>query len=105
MCYHEWEREYEALEETSQAITLDDMPHSHNPVNMLENVAIRRAELAEKMKVVEDTAEEADPELSKYILKGVTDDDAKYENLNIPCSRNTYYDRRRKFYYLLNKKI
>lgn len=55
------------------------------------------------MKLVEDAAKETDPELCRYLLKGVTNG-LSYDELGyIPCSRDTYYNRYRKFFYHLNK--
>lgn len=60
---------------------------------------------SDRMKLVEDAAEKADPDLSSYILKGVTEG-ISYECLRhcheMPCSRDTYYDRYRKFFWALN---
>lgn len=74
-----------------------------------ENLAIRRTELEEKCKTIEQTAIEADPELYQYILEGVTTDYATYRYLKdakkIPCGDQKYYRTRRKFYWLLSKKV
>lgn len=63
----------------------------------------------EKCKVIEQTAIEADPELYTWILEGVIHDYATYRYLRdakqIPCGKDMYYDRRRKFYWLLSRKI
>ena len=44
-----------------------------------------------------------------WILEGVTTDYATYRYLRdskkIPCGKKMYYERRRKFYYLMSKKI
>ncbi|MBR2258565.1 MAG: hypothetical protein IJ899_14795 [Blautia sp.] len=106
--YREWKAELESLD-GRRAVGYDAAPggggESSDPTY---NLARRRAELEEKILNVEECAYEADGELAKYILLGVTDDSATYnfmdKRLNIPCGKNTYYDRRRKFYYLLDKK-
>lgn len=63
----------------------------------------------EKCKTIEQTAIEADPELYQYILEGVTTDYATYRYLKdakkIPCGDQKYYRTRRKFYWLLSKKV
>lgn len=68
--------------------------------------AIARATYKNKMELVEQAAIAADSELYKYILVGVTEE-CTYEQikarLEIPCSRETYYDRYRKFFWILNK--
>lgn len=59
-----------------------------------------------KISTVEQAAIEADAELYVYILQAVTEG-LSYEmlkvRLEIPCSRDTFYDRYRKFFWLLNK--
>lgn len=60
----------------------------------------------ERMDMIQQAADDADPELSYYILKGVTEGrsyDYLKTNFNIPCSKDTYYDRYRKFFWFLNK--
>ena len=82
-------------------------------VGITENLIVVRYEKGYresfKCKLIEQTAMETDSELYQYIIKAVTNEYVTYKYLqtimNIPCSRNTYYDRRRKFYYLLSKKI
>lgn len=60
----------------------------------------------ERMQAVEQAAIDADPDLSSYILKAVTEG-LSYNHLKarleIPCSRDTYYDRYRRFFWLLSK--
>ena len=68
--------------------------------------AVAKAYYASKIKMIERMATQADSELSDYILKAVTEE-LSYSYLktkmNIPCSRDTYYDRYRKFFWLLSK--
>lgn len=57
--------------------------------------------------MVEQSAREADPVLGDYILKGVTEGisyDLLRAKTDIPCSKDTYYDRYRKFFWILSKK-
>jgi len=65
----------------------------------------QRKPLSDYMRMVEQSAMAADPELYSYILKSIT------ENLTfvvlksvygIPCERDMFYDRRRKFYFVLS---
>ncbi len=58
-----------------------------------------------KMRMIEQTAAKTDPELADYILKGVTEElpyDILLARYSIPCCKDTYYNRYRKFFYLLN---
>lgn len=60
-----------------------------------------------KIDLVESSAKEADPDIWGFILLGVTEDlsyvtlKMKYE---IPCGRDMYYDRYRKFFHILSRK-
>ena len=68
--------------------------------------AINKSFYSERMRVVEWAAEQADPELVNYILKGVTEElsyDHLKSRLDIPCSKDTYYDRYRRFFWLLDQ--
>lgn len=56
--------------------------------------------------LIEKTVRDTDPFLASYLLKAVTEGHAyNYlsTRLEIPCSRDTYYDRYRKFFWLLDR--
>lgn len=59
----------------------------------------------ERMDLVRRTAYDADPDLADYIFKAVTEG-LSYTYLksvmNIPCGRDMYYDRYRRFFWLLS---
>lgn len=59
-----------------------------------------------KMKLVEQACIESDPDIYGALLKSVTEG-YTYDELNardrIPCSRDTWYDRYRKFFFILDK--
>lgn len=108
--YNEWKDELQAKTDTVGAMEITDMPKVQGAaVSQTERLAIRRAELSKKIKTIEETATEVAPDLEQYIIKAVTNDWVTYRYLssimNIPCSRNTYYKHRRKFYYLISEKI
>ena len=59
-----------------------------------------------RMKIIEQAAIKADAELANYILKGVTEGysyDSLLLKFNIPCCKDTYYNRYRRFFYFLDK--
>lgn len=61
---------------------------------------------SERIKLIEKTAIETDPYLYSYIIKGVTESKSyTYLKtvLGIPCGKDLYYDRYRRFFWLLNK--
>ena len=71
-------------------------------------LATKRAEIRDKMLKVEHAAYDAGGEIAEYILKsviyeGYTFD--KMKGLGCPCERTMFYERRRKYYYLLSKEI
>lgn len=61
----------------------------------------------QRMSIVKEAAVEADESLADYILLGVTTG-VSYEHLslrhNIPCCKEIYYSRYRKFFWILSKK-
>lgn len=109
MQYNEWKDELKYRIDTVEGIELTDMPKAHGGSDSTARLAIRRAELRHKCELVEQTAIEADPEIYPYILKAVTNEGIGYNYLkmvmDIPCGRDMYYDRRRKFYWLLSSKF
>ena len=66
----------------------------------------KRLYYSERMDMINKAAQNADTELASYIFKAVTQG-LSYEALrlqmNMPCSRDVYYDRYRKFFYLLSR--
>ena len=107
--YHEWKKELSGLTDTSKAIQYSDMPKGNINPDPTGDLVERRERLVHNVDIVEKCARESDPDLYEWIMLGVTNDGVNYDSLHtlkgIPCSRNTYYERRRKFYYLLSKKI
>ena len=67
------------------------------------SLAIKRMQLLEDMKLVEQSAFEADSDIYQYIINHVADG-VPVEYLGVPCSRATFYRRKRKFFWLLDKK-
>jgi hypothetical protein len=85
---------------------IERVPTSNMPGNPTEKRALMMLFYAERMELVEKAAKEADLYLYEFILKAVTEG-LSYTylkaRLNIPCSRDTYYDRYRRFFWLLDK--
>ena len=67
--------------------------------------AVMKAYYKEKIDLIERIALDADRYLYEYILKAVTEE-LSYtylrSKLDIPCGRDMYYDRYRKFFWLLS---
>lgn len=106
--YPIWKKAYVALDGLSKRPDdLERFAKKRKNGDPTARCATARAYYATRIDMVEQTAKEADEELASYILKGVTEG-LSYEGLkarlDIPCSRDTYYDRYRRFFWLLNKK-
>lgn len=106
--YTEWKEELKYNSDTIGAMEITDIRSSRNIGDATQQLAMRRVKLEQNCRLIEQTAIEADPDIYQYLLKAVTREDVTYRYLKmimgIPCSHNTYYDRRRKFYWLLNKR-
>lgn len=107
--YTEWKDELKYKKDTVSSVNVTDMPTSGENGDATANLAIRRVELQRKCELIEQTAIEADSEIYKYIIKGVTEENATYKYLKqilgMPCGKKMYYERRRKFYWMLSKKM
>ena len=106
--YNEWKDKLKYKCDTVKSIEITDMPVAHNNSDLTQSMAIQRVELSKKCELIEQTAIEADADLYPYILKAVTNEGISYNYLKmvcgIPCGKDMYYDRRRKFYWLLSQK-
>lgn len=107
--YNEWIDELKYKYDTLKSAQVNDMPASRTKTDATGNLAARRAILSKKCEVIEQCALETDANICQYIIKAVTNEGITYtylrEVMNIPYSHNTWYDRRKKFYWLLDKKI
>ena len=105
--YNEWKKAYAACNEAIIfASEFDRMPSNNIPSDLTAKYAIKKAQYAEKIKLIERIAMEADDYLYPYILKAVTEGLAYTylkTKLDIPCGKDMYYDRYRKFFWLLSE--
>lgn len=104
--YGEWKKAYASCNESIiYASSIEQKTHSNVPSDLTAKYALKRAYYAGRIKLVEKAAMEADEFLYDYIIKGVTEG-LSYTymktRLNIPCGRDMYYDRYRKFFWLLS---
>ena len=105
--YKEWKKVYAACNESIIfASSIERESSSNIPSDITAKYAIKRAYYAGRIRIVEKAAMDADEFLYPYILKGVTEGlSFTYlkTKLNIPCGRDMYYDRYRKFFWLLSE--
>lgn len=105
--YPSWKKLYSMLEDSNIPLAMiDRLPTDSLPSDPTAKRAIVKAYLAEKIDLIERIAIETDPHLYRYILRAVTEE-LSYTylsaKLNIPCGRDMYYDRYRKFFWLLSE--
>ena len=105
--YPTWKRAYSEYNEPSiVSSAVERLPSTNIPGDPTANHAVKKTYYLERIKLVENTAKEADKELYTYILKAVTEE-LSYTYLKtklaIPCGRDMYYDRYRRFFWLLNQ--
>jgi hypothetical protein len=105
--YPNWKRAYEmAGNLNSSTSMISNIPNGNWPSDPTAKRALIRAYYAEKMDLVEKTAMATDSFLYKYIMKAVTEG-YSYTYLksvmDIPCGRDMFYDRYRKFFWLLSE--
>lgn len=96
--YPEWKSDYIRISECP--ITRYEL---EDPTGRVATVL---ADLENRMNLVEECARQADSAIGVYIFKAVTEGRPfPYLKtvLEIPCERDMYYDRYRKFFYLLSK--
>ena len=76
------------------------------PSDPTSNIAITKMYYSEKIELIERIAKETDKYLYEYILKAVTEGLSYIQlktRLGIPCGRDMYYDRYRRFFWLLSQ--
>lgn len=105
--YPSWKRAYEAFKQPSIGSSLAErIPSSNGPGDPTAKNAMNMAFYSERIDLIEKIAAEADSALCDYILKAVTEE-LSYtylkSKLKIPCGRDMYYDRYRRFFWLLNQ--
>lgn len=105
--YPAWKSAYAAFNDVSVPLSMiERVPTSNIPGDPTATRAMMKAHYLEKIKLIEDVAKEADNYLYKYIIKAVTEN-LSYtylkSKLDIPCGRDMYYDRYRRFFWLLSE--
>jgi hypothetical protein len=105
--YREWKKAYISCNESIIfASQIENTRGTNIPSDVTAKYALKRAQYAERISMVEKAAIEADEFLSSYILKAVTEG-LSYtylkSKLDIPCGRDMYYDRYRRFFWLLSE--
>ena len=105
--YPVWKNVYAAFDDTGIPLSMiEKVPTSNMPGDPTGRRAVMKAYYKEKIDLIERVSFEADRYLHDYILKAVTEE-LSYtylrSKLDIPCGREMYYDRYRRFFWLLDR--
>lgn len=104
--YPIWKRTYADLDSVNAATSkINDIPSANIAGDPTGNQAVKKVYYLEKIEMVERAAKDTDAALYTYILKAVTEG-LSYTHMrtkwHIPCGRDMFYDRYRKFFWLLS---
>jgi hypothetical protein len=105
--YPMWKKAYAGCDDSSISMsTIDYIPSSNLPGDPTAKRAMLKAHYGKKIDLIEKAARDADKYLYEYILKAVTEN-LSYTylrtKLSIPCGKDMYYDRYRRFFWLLSE--
>ncbi len=109
--YNEWKEELRNMQAHLPSQRTDIEHRKTGTTNPTEQMGTRRAELVTKIELIEETVEEAtkgQEAMYPYLLRYVTEEKTTYNQmvaLGMPYGSTLFYEKRRKFYYLLSKKI
>lgn len=101
--YEDWRKERSKIT-VIQSYQIGKIPGGGNP-DKVSSLAMRAAELDGYAELVVRCCKEADDYIWKWLFEGVTSG-VSYGALQargIPCGKDYYYDRYRKFFWLLDK--
>ena len=105
--YPNWKRTYAEIDGGAIATSsFSRIPSGNLPGDPTGKRAAAKARLSERIELIEKVAKETDDYIYDYLLKGVTEG-LSYtylkSRLDIPCGKDMYYDRYRKFFWLLSE--
>jgi hypothetical protein len=105
--YPSWKKTYSEFDDEGISLSMiERVPTSNLPGDPTAKRAMMKALYSARIDLVEKIAKETDEYLWRYILKAVTEN-LPYtylkSRLEIPCGRDMYYDRYRRFFWLLSE--
>ena len=105
--YPEWKRIYsDFCNPDFSSSMVESASTSDNSNDPITKKSLAKTFYSERIDLIEKTARESDPYLYDYLIKGITEGKSYTylrTMLGIPCGKDMYYDRYRKFFWLLNK--
>lgn len=104
--YSNWKRAYATIIDAINRAAYDIPSKTNVPSDLTGSVATKKLYLSENMQLVEKAIMATDESLYHYLLVGITEGKS-YSYLktvmNIPCSRDNYYELYRRFFWELDK--
>lgn len=104
--YPIWKKRYLYADGYKAKADSDNVRKTNAVTDPTFHFADERIYWLDKMKLIEQAAIGADPDIANYILRAVTEG-LSYTTLktylNIPCGKDMYYDRYRRFFWLLDQ--
>ena len=104
--YPEWKKQLILLDSPPTSSYLTRLQRSIDVKRPTERIAILKTALNGNLRAVEEAAKATDEALWPYILKAVTEGCGftyLKTTMDMPCERDMYYDRYRKFFWILDK--
>lgn len=105
--YPIWKKAAQLLDALSKSPSLlEEYIKSGRISDPTVDCAEARSFYLDRIDLLERTAENAAPEIAKYLVTGVTSGvsyDFLKSRLDIPCCKETYYDLYRRFFWLLDR--
>lgn len=101
--YPEWREKIRSMTYI-KSVKISDMPKSSKIENVTEKIILKKIELEQKCKIIEQTAKEVGFSIYKELIANVTEG-VSYYNLNVPCGKEYFYKVRRDFFLKLSEKI
>lgn len=105
--YKEWQSQVNMVFARSASI-VERRPDGGDISKTVEEDVFKHEKLRLNMRIIEEASIHTDPDLAVWIFKAVTEG-YKYEYLrgilDIPCGRRQYYEKLRKFYWVLDKML
>lgn len=104
--YSEWERAYNAIDAMAQNGQQVRTSPTNRVSDMTAECAEKKLYYRQRMDLIRDCCKKTDPDLAEYIFKAVTSNlgyTYLKTKLEMPASKNAYFDRYRKFFWYLSQ--
>ena len=102
--YPEWKKSLAAISEIKTHFQISSSGNFSDPTS---ETVLKKLKYQSLIDLIDKTASDADPDLAKWLIRGITENYSyeflKYQ-LGLPAGREMYYDRYRRFFWLLDQR-